>query len=167
MRNQDVRNPYSIFVNLTLCVMGSAAWLGVHKPYHRAAINYPLYGQGDLSDENMFAREQINFKLWHALELLNMARISGHFLLEVHWDCLCGQLGWNWRRKTDFTFFWQRYQAGASKPISGPGSCGKMQPLALILYHGKVWYTGASQVTALQLSSLLYGMKTPMYLYMF
>ena len=59
MRNQDVRNPYSMFVNLTLCIMGSARLAG-HKPYHRAAINYPLYGQGDLSDENMFARQGTN-----------------------------------------------------------------------------------------------------------
>ena len=61
MRNQDVRNPYSMFVNLTLCIMGSGR-LGGHKPYHRAVINYPLYGQCDLSDENMFNREQIKIE---------------------------------------------------------------------------------------------------------
>ena len=54
MRNQDGRK--SMFVNLTLCIMGSGR-LGGHKPYHRAVINYPLYGQCDLSDENMFNRE--------------------------------------------------------------------------------------------------------------
>ena len=48
MRNQDGRK--SMFVNLTLCIMGSGR-LGGHKPYHRAVINYPLYGQCDLSDE--------------------------------------------------------------------------------------------------------------------
>ena len=69
MRNQDGRK--SMFVNLTLCIMGSGR-LGGHKPYHRAVINYPLYGQCDLSDENMFNREQIKMEgqtSWNENEL--------------------------------------------------------------------------------------------------
>ena len=134
MRNQDVRNPYSMFVNLTLCIMGSA-WLSGHEPYHRAAINYPLYGLGDLSDENMVARQQINFKLLDSSKHCKDFRCHSHFGGSPSWCTFKSQggLGGGKLISSSDIAFWQRYQGAGSKPISGRGSCGKMQPLALSL----------------------------------
>ena len=88
MRNQDGRK--SMFVNLTLCIMGSGR-LGGHKPYHRAVINYPLYGQCDLSDENMFNREQIKMegqKSWNGNTLEHFSFNVGYQVLTEISDTL-------------------------------------------------------------------------------
>ena len=129
MRNQDVRNPYSMFVNLTLCIMGSA-WLSAHEPYHRAAINYLLYGRGDLSDENMFAREQINFKLWLALGLRNITRISATLIWRVTTVFANLKVREDLEEEKLYLLLTEISRVCIKTHIRS-GSCAKMQPLAL------------------------------------